>query len=285
MINLNAYQLTPAEKLALERYLQPVGSDLSLDQLWKLMDQVWLDYACDNRRPDPQRLAAFYRDPIWLLNGIFIEQHDLSMRQRHSIAKYIAALMPKRVIDFGGGFGTLARLLAQQCPASQIDVCEPFPPEHGVQSCQPFANISFVSTLDKQNYDVLVSTDVLEHVLDPLALLVQMIESVKPGGHLIIANCFYPVIACHLPSTFHLRHSFDKICCALGLELIGPCHGSHAIVYRRVHVATPDWPKVRQMERQSKSLFPWRDGFSKLIAFPRRLLKSILAPFLKKRSK
>jgi SAM-dependent methyltransferase len=290
MIDPNHYSLTPAERAAFEKLLAQVGSDPSLEQLWGLMDQAWERSGCDNRSPDPDRLAAFYTDPVWLLNGMFIEQHAVSMGHRQAITAAVAALDPAQVLDFGGGFGTLARLLAAALPQSAIAICDPFPPRHGVEGCQPFANIRFVPELTSQSVDVLVSTDVLEHVQDPLGLLASMVDAVRPGGHLLIANCFHPVIACHLPCTFHLRHSFDAFCHALGLEVLGPCDGSHASTYRRSQVLEPDWPRLRMMERHSQRLFPWREWRARHIApwerrarmaltnplhYPRKLLRSV----------
>ncbi|WP_411875738.1 class I SAM-dependent methyltransferase [Vulcanococcus limneticus] len=279
MINPNQYSLTPAERRSIEQQLAQVGPDPSLEQLWSLMDQAWERCGCDNRAPDPDQLALFYQDPVWLLNGMFIEQHDVSMGHRHAITAAVAALAPQRVMDFGGGFGTLARLLATALPQAGVAICEPYPPRHGIESCRPFANIRFVPELKSQSVDVLVSTDVLEHVPDPLPLLAAMVDTVRPGGHLLIANCFFPVIACHLPCTFHLRYSFDACCQALGLEVLGPCVGSHATVYRRTKALEPDWPRLRAIERRSQHLFPWREWRSRHITpWRQRLLRAVTDP-------
>jgi SAM-dependent methyltransferase len=259
VIDPNQYSLTPAERSAIEQQLAEVGANPSLEQLWSLMDQAWERCGCANHNPDQDRLASFYSDPVWLLNGMFIEQHAVSMGHRQAITEVVAALAPERVLDFGGGFGTLARLLAAALPNAEVAICEPYPPRHGIESCKPFANIRFIPALTSQSVDVLVSTDVLEHVPDPLSLLAAMVDAVRPGGHLLIANCFYPVIACHLPCTFHLRYSFDAFCQALGLEVLGPCEGSHATIYQRAQVLEPDWPRLRAMERRSQRLFPLRE--------------------------
>ncbi|WP_254996908.1 class I SAM-dependent methyltransferase [Cyanobium sp. Maggiore-St4-Cus] len=256
------------------------------------MDQAWQRHGCDNRFPHSDRLATFYSDPVWLLNGMFIEQHDVSMGHRQAITASVAALAPCRVLDFGGGFGTLARLLATALPKAEVAICEPYPPRHGIESCKPFANIHFIPELTTQSVDVLVSTDVLEHVPEPLSLLAAMVDSVRPDGHLLIANCFFPVIACHLPCTFHLRYSFDAFCQALGLEVLGPCVGSHATMYQRAQVVEPDWPRLRAMERRSQRLFPWREWRARHISpwrqraqlavthplhYPRKLLSAVAA--------
>jgi SAM-dependent methyltransferase len=259
VIDIHRYTIDLSEHSALESMLHSTRALLTLEQLWGLMDQAWNRYGCDNRSPIPDRLASFYSDPVWLLNGMFIEQHDVSMGHREAITSAVAALDPKQVLDFGGGFGTLARLLATALPEADISICEPYPPRHGIESCQPFPNIRFVPELSTQSADVLVSTDVLEHVPDPIALLAAMVDTVRPGGHLLIANCFYPVILCHLPCTFHLRYSFDSFCRALGLEVLGPCEGSYATIYRRSNIVRPDWPSLRAMERRSQRLFAWRE--------------------------
>jgi len=259
VIDISGYNVDAAEKAALETMLSLTGTNPTLEQLWDLMDQSWHRYGCDNRSPSYDRLSAFYSDPVWLLNGMFIEQHAVSMGHRQAITAAIAALAPAQVVDFGGGFGTLARLLAAALPQAQVTICEPYPPRHGIKSCLPFANIHFVPELRPQSVDVLVCTDVLEHVTDPLSLLAAMVDAVRPGGHLLIANCFYPVIACHLPSTFHLRYSFDAFCRALGLEVLGPCMGSHATIYCRAKVLQPDWPRLRAMEQHSQRVFLWRE--------------------------
>jgi SAM-dependent methyltransferase len=279
VIDLSRFSLTAEERTAIEFLLAKSATDLTLEQLWQLMDQAWLECGCNNLRPQPEKLAAFYSHPIWLLNGMFIEQHDESMGHRQAITNAVSALNPEKVLDFGGGFGTLARLLAETLPKAEIAICEPYPPRHGIESCKPFANIRFVPELSRESVDVLVSTDVLEHVPDPLALLAAMVAAVRPAGHLLIANCFYPEILCHLPCTFHLRHSVNDFCRALGLEVLGPCKSSHAIMYRRTSVAEPDWPRLRAMELHSKRLFPWREWKARhLNSWARRVRLTVAEP-------
>jgi 2-polyprenyl-3-methyl-5-hydroxy-6-metoxy-1,4-benzoquinol methylase len=255
VIEIGKYLLTAEECSSIQQLLSQVSVDPTLEQLWLLMDQAWDRHGCDKYHPDVDRLSSFYTDPVWLLNGMFIEQDAQSMGHRHAIAAAVSVLAPQRVLDFGGGFGTLARLIATALPRAHVAICEPYPPRHGVESCKPFSNIHFIPQLTSQSVDLLVSTDVLEHVPDPLSLLSAMVDAVRPGGHLFIANSFYPVIACHLPCTFHLRYRFNDFCQVLGLEVLGPCVGSHATIYRRTHVLKPDWVRLRVMERYSQMRF------------------------------
>lgn len=269
-MDLDKYKLSEIETAEIASLLGPVGSDVSLEQLWWLMDQVWTNIGCNNQRPTAEQLEKFYSHPIWLLNGMFIENDPVSMGHRQAIASAVSTLNPQRVLDYGGGFGTLARLMAAAMPRTEILICEPYPPQHGIHSCKPFSNIGFISNLSEQSLDVLVSTDVLEHVQDPLALLAEMVNAVRVGGYLFIANCFFPVISCHLPCTFHLRYSFDSFCRTMGLEVLGPCDGSHATVYQRSHVVKPDWERLRAMEDHSQMMFPlraWHDQYLKRYVF------------------
>jgi hypothetical protein len=86
-----------------------------------------------------------------------------------------------------------------------------------------------------------------------------MVDAVKPGGHLLITNCFYPVILCHLSCTFHVRYSFDSFCGAFGLEVLGPCEGSYATIYRRSRVVEPNRPLLRAKVRRPVLFFLWRE--------------------------
>jgi hypothetical protein len=255
MINLNRYNLTDAENETLANLMRDSQGEIDLNGLWLLMNSDWDSCGCSQQNYNDEQYANFYRYPVWLLNGIFIESDQESTSHRNAIVASIRELSPRRVVGFGGGYGTLARLLAAVIPNAEVHICEPHPPRHGVESCKPYPGIRFVPSLVRDTYDVLVSTDVLEHVHDPLALFAEMIASVNAGGHLIIANCFYPVIKCHLPSTLHLRTSFDRFSQELGLDVVGPCPGSHATIYRRVRVIEPDWQRIRALESQSKRSF------------------------------
>jgi hypothetical protein len=82
---------------------------------------------------------------VWLFNGVIIEQHEESMRYRQAIADMIVPENSCRVLDFGGGIGTLARCIAQRSSQIQVEVLDPFAPRHDIESCYPFKNIQFVS--------------------------------------------------------------------------------------------------------------------------------------------
>lgn len=244
----------------IQRLLNAIDGELTeLSQLLSLLDLVWDEMECDNINLDAERINNFYKHPVWLLNGFFAEQHALSLQHRHSISSWIAANRLKTVLDFGGGYGTLARMISDQYDEAKVDIYEPYPSKFAITQCQSYPSVEFVNDLQTNHYDCLVSTDVLEHVPEPLELFSQMIESVKISGYLVIANCFFPIIKCHLPSTFHLRHTFDRFAIAMGLEVIGDCIGSHATIYKKIHNYPVNWEKIERMSLVSKRLFFLRE--------------------------
>ncbi|KAM3092412.1 class I SAM-dependent methyltransferase [Phormidesmis sp. 146-35] len=247
--------------------LKAKHSPPDLQDIWNLMDVVWNELNCDNVRLNWEEISAFYRHPIWILYGLFVEQDETSLRHRQLISDWINQNQITSVVDFGGGFGTLARMLAEKGKKLTIDVCEPHPSQYAILKTKSYENIKFVESLERK-YDCLISTDVLEHVPDPLNSLAEMIAAVKIDGYLIVANCFRPVIKCHLPMTFHFRYTFNLFAEMMGLKMIHKLNGSHAFVYQKVSVGSFDWKKLRRLEKVSKILFP-------LISFGTHLLKAI----------
>ena len=252
MISLENYLLSNDERQALEGLIARAGQDMSLQDLYRIMDEIWLSYGCDASRYDEIKYSQFYGHPVWLLNGIFVEQHRESLGHRVAIAEALRLAGAKTILDFGGGFGTLARLITEFIPDSRVDIWDPFPPRHGIEVCTSIPNIQFISSPQDESYDALTCTDVLEHVHDPLALLADMVAKVRLGGTLVIYNCFYPLIQCHLPCTFHLIKTFDEFCSMLGLVVDGKTSDDHATIYRKALSVVPDWRALRKFEAQSK---------------------------------
>jgi len=88
-------------------------------------------------------------------------------------------------------------------PAVQVEVVEPHPHPAAVALAEETPNVRYVSELTGE-YDLLIATDVYEHVPDPISLAFSTASHLSIGGRYLIANCFSPVIACHLPQLFHL---------------------------------------------------------------------------------
>ena len=272
-INLTDKSLTKLEKEEIGRLLKREDKNLKtdLEQMWYLMDLIWDDFQCDNKNLNWENIGKFYSHPVWLLNGLFIEQHEVSMGHRYAISDWIVENNFKNVVDYGGGFGTLARLVSEKNQNIKMNVYEPHPSEFGLKRAEQFENIKIIEKLES-NYDCLMSTDVLEHVADPLNDFSKMIKSVKIGGYLVIANCFYPVIKCHLPQDFHFRYTFNIFSRLMGLEVQGVLKDSHATIFRKNKVKIVNWKIVRAVEYISKVSFPVIEFFIPVLRPIKRLL-------------
>ena len=206
-----------------------------VDWIWQEMDRVWDVLGLDNRVAlQGQAISDFYSHPIWAINGVFTATDPVSVQHRDSIALFVSRLGVTHVADYGGGFGELAQSLRRVAPAVKVDIVEPYPSKLGMQRVKGDAGIQFIKEFENQ-YDCVIAQDVLEHVELPLELVERLVQATKPGGYLIFANCFYPVIKCHLPSTFYLRYTFAWVMKGLGLKFVEQVEGvSHALVFQRV---------------------------------------------------
>lgn len=227
----------------------------SVEWLWLEMDRIWDALGLDNQAAlQGQAIGDFYSHPVWIVNGVFSAVDPLSVRHRESIAAIVNRIGAKRVADYGGGFGELALRLHAAAANIQIDIVEPYPSKLGKLRVKGKTDIQFISEF-KDQYDCVVAQDVLEHVEQPLKLAEQMVQATKMGGHLIFANCFYPVIKCHLPSTFYLRHTFTWVVRAMGLKFEGRVDGAeHALIFRRV--GSVDQNMVRLLDLIAKIIGP-----------------------------
>ena len=252
-------QLLPGSALACltvseQAYLADVFSRChgfpSLVELWRLMDEQWQVHQCDPNLMD-ERVIAFYRHPVWLLNGLFIEQDPESLSHRRAFADWVFSQMPARVADFGGGYGGLARLIGAECPAAQVDVVEPHPHAAAIALAATSSNVSYRPTL-KGPYDIVIATDVFEHVPDPIGLAAETAAELRVGGYYLMANCFQPVIQCHLPQLFHLQIGWDAAMEAMGLQPL--VHVQYGRVYRRS--GDLDVSSARKMEALARNVFP-----------------------------
>lgn len=240
--------LTDTESQYIKSVL-PYGEPPELEEVWSFMDAAWNECRCDPDVMD-ERITNFYNHPVWLLNGLFIEQHVGSLSHRREFCEYAASLQPKRVADYGGGYGTLARMIGARCPDADVHIVEPHPHASAVTLAQQTPNVRYVSEL-KGDYDMLIATDLFEHVPDPLAMVESTAKHLRLDGEYLIANSFWPVIACHLPTTFHFRYSWDKVLRAMNL------HPSRRVAYgqsfKRIGpvLAAP----ARVLEKRSKRWF------------------------------
>ena len=252
--------LDPTSRAAIDDLLGRLGRPVAgVAEIWALLDLAWADCGGGHGFPDRELLSHFYRHPVWHLNGLFVEQDVESRSQREAICRWLARHLPpggpQRLLDFGGGEAVLAAMLARHLPAAAVDIYEPFPSAAARRRIAKHPGVRFVDR-PATGYDALVSTDVLEHLPDPLAGLAAMAGTLRPGGLALVTANFYPLIRCHLPQTFYLRYTLTLFAWTLGLDRLGRCHGSPAVVFRR-RKRRLSWPALRRMETLARGLFPY----------------------------
>ena len=241
--------ITPVDQQWLLGVFERFGGYPELEQVWEVMDEPWLELRCDPEVMD-ERIGAYYSHPVWLLNGLFIEQHRQSIENRKRFRDWVVKKKPKRVAEFGGGFGGLARMIGEAMPSVEVEVIEPHPHPVAIARAGKTRNVRYQPELSGK-YDMIIATDVFEHVPDPLMLAYNTVSYLRDNGLYLFANCFYPVILCHLPQTFHLRFSWKPIMKALGLQ-----YGEKVVYgesYRRSGAG--DLGKAQLKEQSSRELF------------------------------
>ncbi|MBL4544295.1 MAG: class I SAM-dependent methyltransferase [Rhodobacteraceae bacterium] len=227
----------------------------SVADIWAAMDAEWHRLGANFDPGGEDAIAAFYRSPVWLLNGLFVETDPESRGHRDAIAAHVSRLAPRSAVDFGGGFGSLARRMAGALPAARVALIEPFPHPLARHLATAHPNLTIEANLNGLA-DVIVAEDVLEHATDPVGLTATLVAHLPPGGRLIAANCFQPVIACHYPGAFHLHLTYRHVVAPLGLRFIGSVPGApHAQLFQRLESAS-DMAKARRLEGWSRWAWP-----------------------------
>lgn len=241
------------------------------------MDRVWYALGLVNRKPlASQRISDFYAHPVWVLNGLFSEADPESLAHRQSIAVYLRGIWAEcpdlRIADFGGGSGALARQIADRITgAVSVEIIEPFPSDFFQQRLAGREEIAYRESFSPDGYDVVIAQDVLEHVEQSIELALRCIAATRAGGMVLFANCFHPFIACHLPVTFYLRHTFRYVIGSSALVYVGCVPGaSHVQVFRKV--GEVDRSGVIRRARIARALGPLLNLVGRFLA----LLKSWL---------
>lgn len=243
-------------------YLKTLHRELPpVEWVWKEMDRIWDDLHLNNRLSlSTQPIDEFYRHPVWLMNGVFTALDPTSGGHRKAIAVCLDQRGSKRIADYGGGFGELALGIARSILDASVSIIEPYPSKAGLDRIRQEPRIGFVSDLSLGDYDAVVAQDVLEHVEYPISLAYQIADSARDGGIVVFANCFSPVIKCHLPANFHLRHTFRLVMKAMGLRYLGKISGAeHAEIFERI--GPLDLRMARRAEKLSQLFGRLLNGF------------------------
>lgn len=263
--------LSDVERGFVEESLNRFNGSMVLEDLWVLMDEIWTKIGCDPSAMD-ERITAFYGHPVWILNGIFVENDPESASNREQFAEKVAALEPRRVADFGGGLGSLARLIGEKLPAAEVEVVDAYPHKVAASLAGSTSNVRFVDELTGE-YDVIIATDVFEHVPDPIGLCAEVGGKIRKGGKFLIANAFEPMVLCHLPQLFHWHFAWDLAMKEMGL------HPAERILYGRFYERIGDLSVSgpREIGKIAEKVQPFVNFFPRGRAKVGHLLTSLVA--------
>lgn len=108
------------------------------------------------------------------------------------IAGLLRSLMPSgvSVLDVGCGTGSVATI-ANRGKSNSVSCIEPdtiraaIARSRGLNVYAGYLDAEYVRA--NNNYDVVMASDVLEHVASPLSLLKLMVDAARPGGTIIIS--------------------------------------------------------------------------------------------------
>lgn len=113
-----------------------------------------------------------------------------------AILSRLRDLQPQRVLDLGCGNGSLCRLINDA--GFEVEGCEPS--QAGIQqarSAHPDLQFTCTSIYDEPpaewmgRFDVIVSTEVIEHLYDPSAMPRLASRLLKPGGVILVTTPYH----------------------------------------------------------------------------------------------
>lgn len=205
---------------------------LSIEEIHAEMDLVWDSIFERTNFSVRENFIQFYSHPVWLLNAFFTKTDKVSVNHRKAISGHISKAGYMKVLDYGGGGGSLAERIVEASPLSHVDIYEPFASNYLKYVVNKTSNIEIIDSIKCNNYEVIVLQDVLEHLNNPVNTVRDISRTLKVGSIVIFANCFYPQIKCHLSSNFYLRHTFKYLIRYLGFNFTGTISGAeHAQVF------------------------------------------------------
>lgn len=197
---------------------------LALPRVWAILDQGW-DECSRQAKPANDRadfFRAYYDHPVWLINGAFSESDPETITDRLAAVRMVAHVEPKRVLDYGGGIGTVSRLCAEKLEGVEsihlVDISRYSDTTRA--HLKEFPAIQVLSEA-KPPYDAVISTEVFEHVPDPIAAVAEINSLLRVGGALSASWSFVPVIKCHLAENLHFNNVMLWIVRALGFGFYG----------------------------------------------------------------
>ena len=177
----------------------------------------------------------------------FITDLDWSIIEDSTVGVLRAVAEPgQSILDIGVGTGRLLEYFPE-LDKWGVDISIDYLRLLPAKNIRPFLARSEELPFADASFDLVVSTDVLEHVIDLHATLLEMRRVLKPGGHLVVRVPYRenlaPYLAPGYPYEFVHVRNFDEnglrllLCRVCGFEPAGEAFA---------HIMAPLWMRVPQ---------------------------------------
>ncbi|KKK98475.1 hypothetical protein LCGC14_2642400 [marine sediment metagenome] len=206
MTILNESQLDRDKELA---YF--TGKSLEEIQKIEMATPISIKIYDEKEEIKPENYIELYTDYKFLDMTAHIKTvMNRSAKSRHrELFNLLKTTKNKVCLDYGSGVGTHAIALAENNNRITLYDVEGsellrFAIERMVHRFLPFNVLVHTDNLPQQKYDVVICTDVLEHVAEPLRELLRITDALKRGGtlHLLVSTM-------RKPSSGHFSTSID----------------------------------------------------------------------------
>jgi SAM-dependent methyltransferase len=170
LIWLNPAPLPSDLHVAYEDYFTHSGTNAGTGSSFKLRDLLYCAY----------RIVNY---PLWLLTGVGIEK----ARRR---LMFLDGIAPGRILDVGCGDGTFLNLMRNR--GWTVDGID-FDPK-AIQSAKQKYGLNLrqgdlkAENLPSDTFDAVTMSHVVEHLPDPIAMLVEIRRILKTGGRLVMTT-------------------------------------------------------------------------------------------------
>lgn len=213
---------TCLKKLNKPRKLNTLFSaDISLRTTRKFLNTEWERVNTNSAK----EVKEFYDSPIWIIDSLLTETDVCSVKMRLNAVKCISIFDHSKVLDYGGGFGIIAEMAGKIFPNSIITLYEISRNRKHIQEKINMENVTVTNKLSSK-YDVVISTEVLEHVHNPIKHILKMKRLINKGGGLILTYSFNDYLKCHLPENYRYNGIFHCLVKFRGFEFVG-CYGDY----------------------------------------------------------